>query len=473
MGRRGLLVALAGIPLGWTIGSRSGSLDAVVLATPALVAGAWWVVRTCGGGQPLRRPTFVGVAFLAIAVTHYLPSLGFLERADMRYALKFHLLVTASLCALALGAFFGTLTTRLRSSEITDGYHRFYGATRADQRFVRRLGWVCTGLVVIYVMLVPVWPLFRLVVGSGSTSQINALRRLVIGPEMGPLWPLFGFMRAALVPLLFVLVYLAYTHASTGRLRLGGFAAVALIYNSWAAAKTPVVALFVLVMLAALVQQGRRVRGVLTGQKSVRRARTVLAAATVVVVAYPLLIFSMKAFGADRPLTSVLGEGIVTRLVGAPAQLSYAQLELIPRHIPHTNFRDISLYARLTGQPQVTLSSITAAYVAGDDRSNAPPAAVGTLWAQGGTPYVVLGFLLFGFLLQCLQAWTVRRLPSSEVSVAFVALFLWLSFRTGMTALHSLFIFDGGIPLVLLALWWIRSRRPIKVRVPMLQDVRS
>jgi hypothetical protein len=172
------------------------------------------------------------------------------------------------------------------------------------------------------------------------------------------------------------------------------------------------------------------------------------------VVSYPVFIFSRKAFGQTHSVLEVLYEGVFKRIFFKPAMLSYYQFEMFPTHYPFTGFRDISKIAQLFGMEYVDLSTLTALYSTGTDLANLPPAAFGNFYAQGGWPMLVLGALIVGFVLQAMQIWFVRFSPRNSFALGLLAVLLWCGFRVSMTGFHNIFLSEGIVPtLIFITVW--------------------
>lgn len=438
----------------------------IVLASAAAAVSGWTILRFLTGQWFIRRPTLVGVAFLGIVLTHWMPSVYFLNDPALPQALRFHLACSLALVSLAVGAALANMVSRLTPSEVGSAYDESISSipTASDRRLVFVLGTFCTLLFLIYLTEVPQWPFFQLVTGGSPTAELNALRRVVLGPEMGSsLWYLYGMARSTFMPILLILAFLIYPHATRRmhRVILVLFVVVALAFNSWSAAKTPVVLLFVVLAIGALIQHPPKLARKRTRRELRRRRRLRLVAISclAVIVVYPLFVFSLKAFGAGRPFLEVFYDGIVERIFETPAFLSYSQFELFPNSVPHTQFNDIRLWAVLMDRPYVDLSDITARMIRNNPESNAPPASIGNFYAQGGFAIVAIGFLVVGALLQSLQVWVVRRMPRSLLSVGFIAFMCWTSFRLSMTSFHSVILGEGALVALVLASLWRASRK--------------
>lgn len=391
---------------------------------------------------------------------------------------------------MAFGATLVTKLNRLRAAEVDEFYRRAASVhpNLSDRNFLFAYGGVCLVIFGCYVFMVPDWPLLGLLTGSSSTAEVNAARRDVLGPTMGtPLWYVFGVTRATLIPILAGLVVAMYPHLRTQRDRiyLVVLGVAALAYNSWSGAKTPVSVLFVMALLVMLLTYGvdsfwGRTRTMTARFRSLKQTgspprlssrgtpRKIMALTAIIVVAYPVAIFSQKSFGQDRPLTDIIATGVVDRIMRTPAFLSYYQFEIFPEERPHTEFRDVRMLTIVTGQEYVDLSRVTGMMARGTAKTNAPPAMLGNFYAQGGIGGMVTGSLLVGAILVFLQGWVVRRIPPNPVSVAVCGFLSWAAFRLSMTAAHSVLMSEGIVVALLVLLAWRRSRSryaiPVEVR---------
>lgn len=430
-----------------------------VAATSSAVLVCWMVVRHLTGAWIPVRPTILGVGFVGLLVTHYLSSVFLLGAPDYPRALRFHLAVTVCLVAVTFGATLANAAVKLRASEIIDFYERAAHSkpTRRDMRAIVALGVVCALVLVAFATQADSYPLQALLAGE-STRRVNELRALAMGSDSGsPFWYVFGMFRVAVMPLLFVLSALMWPQTRGKpfvRFALGSGIAVTLIYNSWSSAKTPVVMLVLLFMLAVLIKRPRK----RNFRQAHGRTVVVLVLAGTIAIGYPMFIFSMKAFGQTASTEEVFIEGIVNRVARKPALLSYTQFELFPDRVPFTEFRDVALLSALLDREYFNLSRATALLSQGII-SNAPPASPGNLYAQGGWAVLLAGSALMGATLQFMQAWTVRRLPASPVAVGLLSLFCWGAFRLSMTSFHSIVMSEAVVPGILCAWVWRSYRR--------------
>jgi hypothetical protein len=430
-----------------------------------VIASCWFVVARLTGGWLPRVPTFLSVLFVGFVVTQYVPAILFFDNPQLPHAIsvQFMGLVVASAVAMTLGAVVGSAVTRLTPTEVRASYQAFASSrmTADDARFVTGYGLIATVFVAIYVMVAPVWPLLGLLTGTRSTTQVNGDRSRILGPGLHiPIWPLFDYARSILIPILFLLslfMFRASPKGSRKRVLAVAFVGVALLFNSYAASKTSVVELFAIVALAALIYAKGPSQTPAARARRRRWTRRVVASCALLIVAYPAFIYSQKAFGVNRPVGSIVQQGEINRVIGTPAYLSYGQLQLFPDLFPYTHFRDIQLLSKVLGRPYVDLSKLTAVNIRHDSLSQAPPAAIGSFWAEGGRNVVWVGFFVIGFGVQLLQAWCARRLPRDPLSIAFVAALCWVVFRLNMTNAHGVLLSEGVVPVLVVAWIWKRQ----------------
>jgi hypothetical protein len=434
---------------------------AVSLLVAILLLGLAWValIPVCAI-QRLSQPTILGTAFLIALAAHFLPACVFLFDPTMPQAHAFFWATTLCLLLLPVGGALANVVFRFAQSELKTFYPTAIGTPPPlrDRLLILCFALFLFGVLGMYVSEVKSYPFGLLLRGDVDTAILNSLRHEAIGPQMGShFWYLYGLTRSSFMPMLFALILSGWAYFRGGLERSIAVLSLiaALVFNSWSGAKTPVAMLFLL-GLFVMVMKGHVTR---KESKPARRPRPFRRLATLgvlamLVVAYPVFVFSRKAFGQTHSVLEVLYEGVFKRIFFKPALLSYYQFEMFPTHYPFTGFRDISKIAQLFGLEYVDLSTLTALYSTGTDLANLPPAAFGNFYAQGGWPMLLLGALMVGFVLQAMQIWFVRFSPRNSFALGLLAVLLWCGFRVSMTGFHNIFLSEGIVPtLIFITVW--------------------
>jgi len=433
-----------------------------ILAAILLIGLAWVALIPVCAIQRLSQPTILGTAFLIALAAHFFPACVFLFDPTMPQAHAFFWATTLSLVLLPVGGAVANLVFRFVRAELKS----FYPTALSTPPLLRdRLLILCFalflfGVLGMYVSEVKSYPFGLLLRGDVDTAVLNSLRHEAIGPEMGShFWYLYGLTRSSFMPMLFALILSGWAYFRGGLERSIAVLSLiaALVFNSWSGAKTPVAMLFLL-GLFVMVMRGHAAR-ISNDSRPARRPRPLRRLATLVVlamlvVAYPVFVFSRKSFGQTHSVLEVLYEGVFKRIFFKPALLSYYQFEMFPTHYPFTHFRDISKIAQLFNMEYLDLSTLTALYSTGTDMANLPPAAFGNFYAQGGWTMLVIGALVVGFVLQAMQIWFVRFSPRNVFALGLLAVLLWCGFRVSMTGFHNIFLSEGIVPTLFFITVW-------------------
>jgi hypothetical protein len=95
----------------------------------------------------------------------------------------------------------------------------------------------------------------------------------------------------------------------------------------------------------------------------------------------------------------------------------------------------------------------------GTPDSNAPPAAIGNLYAQVGWWGVGFGAFIAGMMFQFIQVFMIRYVPPHPVGISMMAILCFGSFRFSMTSFHSLFLSEAIVPTLFILNFWKLFRR--------------
>ena len=404
------------------------------------------IKRSCFSS--ILTPTIVSMAFISILFMHYFPSVYFLYHSDDYFrGVDYHWACALSLVMLSMGALCVTIFSGIRSESILDRYVESNEAflTKADKYFYLALGMLCTFVFVVYVARVPFFPLKAFLMGGVSTQEAMEMRIQSLSAD-DPLFFLYGMARSFLMPILFLFTIAAWSNFRFSMRILGGcFIFICLLYNAWTGAKTPVAMLFLMAFFLLLIKRQNRISSTMSKLFSIFLPVVFIAIA----LFYPLLIYKHKVAWVDQDIFSTLVGAVFNRIFFTPAYLTYMQFELVPDYIDFTYFADIQKFATLMGWEPVNLSRISAYEISGVD-SNAPPCSIGTFYAQGGWPVLLIGFFLVGVLLQMLQLFFIRVKTVSKFHNALIVILCFGAFRLAMTSFHTIFFIESIIPTIMI-----------------------
>ena len=313
-------------------------------------------------------------------------------------------------------------------------------------------------LLVIYVVLVPSFPLYNLISGTSDIASFQIERR-----EAASLGLIFGVAQRFIMPLLFVLGILGASYLpSRNAKRWSVFAVIiAFLYNSWPGNKTPVATLFTVATFAVIFWRmrpvavtdsiGKHRTNNYQKRKKKKPFRMQPFFLLSVAALYPVLIFMYKPAGKQG--YGYIFESVFTRIFFKPAENTYAAFELYSIR-PFTEFADIDKLANLFGWPIVHLSQEISIYRGFGEFTNSPPAAIGNFFAQGGIPVLMFGTLLAATIFKIVENMIYNAKYKSPVIIAFYALLLFGAFRFSWANFHTLLFTELFGPMAVAAILW-------------------
>lgn len=370
-----------------------------------------------------------------------------------------------SACVSALLIPIGALLADLPFPDARRTMKTFYAAQfeyprplwRRVRRFVRLILIIGLVMTAIYVTATPGWPVLELITGSAeSHSAFMQSRRDASVLALG-----YPFAAAKLFLMPFSVAVAAAWLIKSRRLpcvpywTLFGIVVMALVYNSYSGATTGVATLAVVAVFVAwhrLVQDSEL--------KVARYRRWMFVfGAIALALTYPVIIGFIKPIG-EHGLTYILWEEIFARVTTKPALNTYYAFELFPGVIPYTWFSDIGDIAALTGREFVNTGQLVSIHKGQGPLNQAPPAALGTFYAQGGWPIVVLGYIFAGALFRLAENLIIRSRYKTPVEVGMHALLLFGAFRLAWSKFHYILLTETLVPIFLIiVVWYVLKRR--------------
>lgn len=313
---------------------------------------------------------------------------------------------------------------------------------------------LCLAIFGAYVVQVPTIPVYDLLFGTGDILGLQHARREAVTQGR-----IFGMAVRAFMPILFILGLVALRYLPKGSLtRILAPAAMilALLYNAWPGNKTPVATLFVMAVFVLLIRSSEEIPGLSARQRAAadkRRKRLVWIAIIMALfaIAYPIVVFYQLPAG--KLGFGYVMESVFTRIFFKPAENTYAAFELF-RYGGYTYFADIDAIAALFGWQFVELSKEIAIYRGLGGFTNAPPAAIGNFYAQGGGIVVVAGVVFAAMLFRLTEHVLRRQRAKTPLSLAFYAILIFSAFRFSWGNFHTMLLSETFLPMAFVALVW-------------------
>lgn len=309
----------------------------------------------------------------------------------------------------------------------------------------------CFVLLLLYMAKTGSSPLFFLL--SGKVSGVDAVEAR-LAANAGQQGLVFGMALRFFMPMLFMMGVVSLI-AGTGGSRFFSFfcVLVAFVYTAWAMDKTPVVALFVLLVLyLVFYRQEIKGRGFesfsdkISVNRALKKTRRILLFFCLLAVIYPVFIFSFLP-ASENGWGYVAGH-IFKRLFFIPALNSYAAVDLFSGSAGFTFFKDISGYASLVGEKYFNLSFFVASHRGMIEGSYSPPAAIGNFYAQAGMVGVVLG-VIFAVLVFKLSEALIHRISAPPIiKVPAYIILVYGAFRFSWANFHTILATEVVVPAI-------------------------
>lgn len=429
----------------------------------------------------LRSPSVVGVLYLGNLLFAFAPSIGYLGDPSRPSAGSFFLACALTSFLIPIGALISRVILTGSAREPRRLIGRPFNDDPVDERAVVRL---ISFLAVVVLVLLGVLvlqtgsiPIRSLLLDGTSSSSLREQRRAASG-----VGTILNVTRLFLVPFLVALIFASWDLLRRWRHRwlatiacLTGF-----VFNAYTSRKTPVVVLFFMALVIWLhYQQGSRDprRVSLRRWRWLKAWRRLIGALAVVgLVGYPVFVFTLKPFGAERPIGEILTTGVFSRVIDAPSNSSYLTFELFPSQYDHTNGLDIPLVAAVTGGEFVNLSSITAVRKGFDSDANSPPSSIGAFYAAGGWAAIVFGVLVASMLFSAMEYLLRRAVRFHQLHLALYAVLLYGAIRFSIGYFSAILVTETIVPIILVLVGWhlvwnprhrkVRRAKPLARSIP-------
>jgi len=320
-------------------------------------------------------------------------------------------------------------------------------------------------------------PLRMLVTGVGMSDPeaLSIARRDAVG-----LGRFFGIVRVFYMPLLFMLGAMGMSYFKFRASKLLSLVSVgmALIYNAWAANKTPVAMLFLCLVLILLLKNEEWIRTAHLPQvqsvlkkaaiRNRRRIYSYIFLFVLLMISYPFFVFLLLPVSING--IGYLTSQIFLRIVFKPAVNTYMAFEAFASSLSYTHFADIKMVADLFGERYLPLSMEIAIYRGMDSFVTAPPAAIGNFYAQGGWIVLVVGVAFAAALFKIIENILYRARVKTLVHLTLYTLLLYGAFRFSWANFHTILATETMTPLISTLVFWncfIRrsvDRRPLTVQ---------
>lgn len=316
---------------------------------------------------------------------------------------------------------------------------------------------LCILIFLIYVSQARAIPIYDLIFGLHDVLGHQQARRDATSSGL-----LFGIALRFFMPLLFLIGVISRNYFVNRSLRAAAILAVlvALTYNAWPGSKTPVATLFLMAVFCLLLRTSEEIRGltpelhmiaVKRQRKSRKRTFRVAIAFSMMVVSYPIFVFMFLPVG-QLGIGFIL-ESVFLRIFFKPAESTYAAFELF-QNGGYTYFADISRLASLLNIQHVPLSQDIAVFRGLGEFTNAPPAAIGNFYAQGGGLVVVFGVTIASFTFKLTENIYRQMAQKTVLTLALYAILLFGAFRFSWANFHTMIMSEIFMPMVFIWLLW-------------------
>jgi len=327
----------------------------------------------------------------------------------------------------------------------------FFNELRENRQVVFFYFCFCLILLLFYVSKTGASPLFSLL--SGQLVGFDAVEAR-LSANAGQQGLIFGMALRFFMPVLFVMGVILLV-SGKGKVLPSMCVLIAFIYTAWAMDKTPVVALFVLLLLYfVFYRQDLKREEELRGPSSayaadeLKKSKKVMLFFVGLAVLYPVFIFSFLP-ASENGWDYVFGH-IFKRIFFIPALNSYAAIEIFSESRGFTFFRDVSGYAKLIGEEYFNLSFYVASHRGMIEGSYSPPAAIGNFYAQTGMVGVFVGVVTAVLVFKLAEYFILNIKSSNIVKSSSYILLAYGAFRFSWANFHTILVTEVVLPAVLM-----------------------
>jgi hypothetical protein len=429
----GVVTAIIAIPL-------SGLPSSTWIAVTCLPA-AYLLLRPVVPVLDPRRFSIPSFWFLSYVAVIFLPA--FWVYGDHRDHIGQAYLrgVTVGLLGVSLGIRIAGSFLGARRNEV----ERFF-ATRVDVSNDGLHSRVAFGILLAgmaalslgYVIEAPVLPLIYLLRHPGAGAELVLLREESFKLLDSPFRYAYDVLRRVCYPFATAYAFAMWRGTRTRFWRNVSLAllAVGAVFVGLSGAKAPVAFLLLALMLAYLLVRERPI------------PVTWLAAGGAVFLSFPLMVLKLSA-GATGVSVGLLLEALLRRMFYLPSEILYYYFEIYPQHQPYLHGGTIGRLATLMGKPEFDVSNYVFRYMypGGLESGSATTAFVGALHADFGLAGIVVGSLLAGVLMECVQVALVRR-SKTPLSIATYSFLTFAFFLINLEPLPQALL-SGGISIAL------------------------
>ncbi len=393
------------------------------------------------------------VLYLFHMVMQFIPAIFFCLQPE-RYSAAPLYLTACSIAALGI-PIGSLLSCWLMGRPIHNSFELDNSTTIITQSKYFTIGWAVLGLSIIAAFLIqaPPSPLYDLITKKDNLLNVQMIRKEIL--NMGYL---YGLARVFILPALALFLLQQWKHTSSYTIKFLIFALVTLIgvYAAYPSSKTPMAMLLLLIAMLGFTHNQNRL-GSFQELKAKLPLFLLLATA---ILAYPLLIFSMKAFGQSNSILTVMIDGVLSRIFYKPASNAYFAFQIIPDVFPFTHFRDIGKLTQLMNWEPYPLAqriAISKHYFL----SQSPPPSIGGFYAQWGWPLVIAGPIIASTIFKSVETLVLSVKKLSPIELALYTLLLYGAFRFSWARFHNILLTECIIPvLVVWTLWQFYKRFP-------------
>jgi oligosaccharide repeat unit polymerase len=359
-----------------------------------------------------------------------------------------------------IGIWLASLVLNFRRQE-TASYFREPVEPEAPGPAAKRIYVVFLGLAFVMVLInlweIPTIPLVFLIRNPGEFLQTALLREDSAKLLKSHFTYVYYVLRGTVFPFLIMVAFGRYCQHNQPvwkRLFLISLS-LGVFYAALTVEKSPVAAILGLLGIFYYLYKGGKL------------SKTATILVPVLFISFPLIVILLAYQGSEGGTVGGALQAIGSRLFYSPAEVVYGYFDVFPAVIPFQHGGSLLKLAYLLGWKTVDIPNSVGLYMTEGqdiDTVSANSCFIGNFYADFGLPGVILGGILAGFLIQCINVYLSRK-PKTVVSLAAYAICFWACGMLVSSALSTQML-SGGVAFSLLLRWFFRNRSEVDLNIP-------